>query len=84
MQWYFHLRILWEKASGQQVMPCYHGNLFGYDHWCETDLFHIVWNRPESGSHRNRTGYVSGLDGPWSDLLDPFPPGQMENLSGDR
>ena len=21
---------------------------------------------------------------PWSDLLDPFPPGQMENLSGDR
>ena len=22
MQWYFHLRILWEKASGQQVMPC--------------------------------------------------------------
>ena len=30
------------------------------------------------------TGYVSGLDGPWSDLLDPFPPGQMENLSGDR
>ena len=25
MQWYFHLRILWEKASGQQVMPCYHG-----------------------------------------------------------
>ena len=25
-----------------------------------------------------------GVDGPWSDLLDPFPPGQMENLSGDR
>ena len=22
MQWYFHLQILWEKASGQQETPC--------------------------------------------------------------
>ena len=70
------------RAAGDAMFTM--GISLVHDHWCETDLFHIVWNRPESGSHRNRTGYVSGLDGPWSDLLDPFPPGQMENLSGDR
>ena len=55
-----------------------------YFHLRETDIIYIAGNCPGSGSDRDRTGHVSGLDGPRSDLLDPFPPGKMENLSCDR